>query len=338
MIYNFKPVTNKSVWEKFNLGRDPKSFLQSWMWGDVNKQLGDKVIRIGIYQDSKLIGLIQLIKQTAKRGPHLIIPAGPIIDWSNHELVRQTFNYLRQLARREGVWFVRLRPESEDTVSLRSIFTKEGLLASPMHLHGENTLIVNLATSEERILAAMRKNTRYDIKKSLTEGYKFRVSNGASDVSTLFELQEQTASRAHFVEFPKKLFEAEVEIFTKETKSFLAVCEKAEPLASAIIIVYGDTGYYHFSGSSDTSRTTRASYFLQWEVIKYLKKLGLAYYDLWGVAPPGKTHHRFAGVTTFKTGFGGTSVNWLHAHDMVISPMYYVTRSFELARKILRGL
>jgi lipid II:glycine glycyltransferase (peptidoglycan interpeptide bridge formation enzyme) len=109
-------------------------------------------------------------------------------------------------------------------------------------------------------------------------------------------------------------------------------------LAIAIIIFYGDTAYYHFSGSVSGHNELPFSYFLQWQIIKEAKKRGIKYYNFWGIAPNDNPNHRFAGVTMFKTGFGGERIDWLHAHDLPISNKYWLTYIFETFRRVSRKL
>ena len=69
------------------------------------------------------------------------------------------------------------------------------------------------------------------------------------------------------------------------------------------------------------------------------RPLGLKRYNLWGIAPPGAKHHRYAGVTTFKTGFGGDLVEYVPAHDLVLKPgRYLIDLAVETIRKKRRHL
>ena len=71
----------------------------------------------------------------------------------------------------------------------------------------------------------------------------------------------------------------------------------------------------------------------------YMKKQGYERFNLWGIAPAGHPEHRYAGVTTFKTGFGGEVVEFVPAHDLVISRMGYLKDLVvEKARKKRRHL
>lgn len=337
--YTIETIINKEVWEDFILSQKPYSFLQSWAWGETNENVGAKIFRIGFKKDNKLVGVCLLIKENAKRGPHLVVPGGPIIDWDDNELVSLFTNSIKDLASKEKVWFIRVRPEIRDSADSQKLFKNLGFVLAPMHLHAENTWILDISKPEQNLLAEMRKSTRYLIKKSLNADLKLEISKDPKSASILFDLQKETAKRHKFVGFSQKLFESEIESFVEDDNAAVFICRKDKTvLAAAIIIFYGDTAYYHFSGSVSGFNEIPFSYFLQWQIIKEAKKRGIEYYNFWGIAPNSNPKHRFAGVTLFKTGFGGERIDWLHAHDLPISPLYWSTYIFETLRKILRRL
>jgi len=337
--YEIENITNKDLWEKFILSKNPKSFLQSWAWGETNEREGTKFFRLGLKKNGKLVGVSLIIKENAKRGPHFIIPGGPILDWGDVKLVNYFISTIKDLAKKEKVWFIRIRPELLDTSENRQLFKKLGAIYAPMHLHAENTWILDIVPSEEFLLVGMRKSTRYLIKKGLTQNLNLEITSNPKSAEILFKLQKETIKRHNFVGFPKSLFEKEIEAFAKDKNASVFICRMGKiPLACAIIIFYGDTAYYHFSASTMKYPKIQASHFLQWEIIKEAKKRGIKYYNFWGIAPENSHHHRFAGVTLFKTGFGGERVDWLHARDFPVSPSYYLTYIFETFRRIFRKL
>ena len=74
---------------------------------------------------------------------------------------------IREIGEKEGVWFVRVRPELVDSGENKKRFKDLGFRSAPMHLHAENTGVLDITKSEEEILAGMRKNTRYSVRKSM---------------------------------------------------------------------------------------------------------------------------------------------------------------------------
>src|SRR3989337_1555479 len=168
--YQVEYISDKEVWEKFVLSRNTKSFLQSWNWGETNKLLGDKIFRMGLKKYGQLVGVCLIIKQRAKRGPHFLIPGGPLIDWSNNKLVNFLLSAIRDLGKKEKAWFIRVRPELADTLENQGLFSRLGFISAPMHLHAENTWVLNIDKSDDDLFKGMRKNTRYSIRKSLQIG------------------------------------------------------------------------------------------------------------------------------------------------------------------------
>ena len=74
-------------------------------------------------------------------------------------------------------------------------------------------------------------------------------------------------------------------------------------------------------------------------LVQDLKKKSIKRYNLWGIAPVGQTHHRYAGVTTFKTGFSNQRFTYMHAQDIPIKKSHYqVNRIIESLRKRHRHL
>ncbi len=334
-------INDKNVWERFVLLNKPQSFLQSWNWGETQIYCGAKVLRLGIFKGHKLVGVAQIIEQVAKRGKHMLIPGGPLIDWDNSELVSFFLDDIKRLARKSGVWFVRLRAELPGSSENRAKFRRLGFVKAPMHLHAENTwlLDINPQGGEDQLLADMRKTTRYLVKKSLTYGFELVKTNDVKKSQVLFELQKDTLKRHKFVGFSKNIFEGQLATFGKDNEAELYIGSyNGKFQNAAIIIYYGDTAYYHHSASSDTSKNIPIAYYLQWRVIQEARKRGLAHYNFWGVAPSDNPRHRFYGVTLFKKGFGGRQVDFLPAQDLPISPLYFLTYIFEMSRKVLRRL
>lgn len=337
--FEVEEIVNKKIWENFLLGKYPQTFLQSWSWGEVNRNCGSKIFRLGFRKNGKLVGICLLIKEKAKRGPHLLVPAGPILDWGDNGLVNFFVKAVRRLGKDEGIWFIRVRPEILESEKNRKLFKKLGFVSAPMHLHAENTWVLNISKSEEDILAGMRKTTRYLVRKGEKSGLSIEISKNPKYADLLYKLQEETAQRHGFVGFKRNVFEEEIKVFGAEDCANVFVCKLGKTsLAAAIIVFYGNYAYYHFSGSVSDYSKIPFSYYLQWEIIKEAKKRGINYYNFWGIAPNNDLKHRFAGVTLFKTGFGGQRVDWLHAHDLIVSNKYWLTYIFETGRRMLRHL
>ncbi|KKS80104.1 MAG: Methicillin resistance protein [Candidatus Beckwithbacteria bacterium GW2011_GWA2_43_10] len=334
-----KFITDKKIWEKFLNLPDQINFLQSWNWGEFHLALGHKVFRLGLVQNNHLVGLALLIKIKAKRASYLECPGGPVLNWDNINQVKPAIQLIKLVAKQESVCFVRIRPNIIKADDRFQQLKKLGFIKAPMHLHAETTWILNLNQSEEELLKAMRKNTRYSIKQAFKLGVKVIKSLDETDIDTLYDLQLETVKRRKFTPFSKQYFIKQFQAFKADNQIqlFKAVYQD-QILAIAFIIFYGQEAVYHYSGSSSHQRQIPASYALQWAAILEAKKRGMARYNFWGIAPTDNPRHRFSGVTLFKKGFGGQRVDYLPAHDLITRSDYWFNFIIESFRRLYRHL
>jgi lipid II:glycine glycyltransferase (peptidoglycan interpeptide bridge formation enzyme) len=265
-----------------------------------------------------------MIVRNAKRGRYLEIPCGPLLDWSNAATVKRAFSEIQKIAKREKCVFVRVRPQLFATRQNLDLLAGMGLKKSPMHLAAEHTVIINLAKSEDDILAGMRRQTRYEVRQATKRGIIVEKNDSEAIFREFHAVQAETARRQKFVPPSLKVLLAEREAFAGNIMIYVAKTAEGEPIAYGLIIKNGREADYYEAASTPLNRKLPGAYALLWQAIKDLKKEGYERFNLWGIAPAGQPHHRYAGVTTFKTGFGGDIVEYVPAHDMVISQFGYL--------------
>ncbi|NOQ68163.1 peptidoglycan bridge formation glycyltransferase FemA/FemB family protein, partial [Patescibacteria group bacterium] len=78
-----KEISNKSQWENFVQENKKSTFLHSWNWGEFNKNTGEKIWRLGVFDNEELLAVALVIKVNARRGSFLFIPQGPIVEVSS---------------------------------------------------------------------------------------------------------------------------------------------------------------------------------------------------------------------------------------------------------------
>jgi len=334
-----KRIETKNEWEDFVFSQSPNIFLQSWNWGEFHQSLGRKIFRLGLIQNKEIKGVALLVKEEAMRGTYLACPGGPLlVDWRKENL-KQIVDEIKKIGHQEKVVFIRVRPSILENQENKELFRILGFRSAPMHMHAETTWQLNLAPSEDELLANMRKTTRYSIRRAARDGVKVIQSKNAKDIEILDQLQMEAVKRHKFVPFSKEFMEKQFQTFIQDDQTVLFLAEyKKQILSAAMIIYYGDMAVYHYAGTSSKFPKIFSSYLLQWEAIKEAKRRGCKIYNFWGIAPADDPRHRFAGVTVFKRGFGGERVDYLHAQDYSLSSLYRGTYWFETLRRITRRL
>lgn len=337
-----KKIDSKNIWESFLLGVENKTFLQSWNWGEFQKAMGEKVWRLGLYEDLRLIGIAQVIKVKARRGTFLLIPHGPLAN-VKCQILTALITKLKRIAKEEGCIFIRIAPVWKRDEENKKLFKELGFKPAPIHTHPELTWMLDLRPSEDELLMNMRKTTRYLIKQGLkNRDLEIVKSQNVKDVEFFNKLYQETVVRHHFVPFSLKYLKNEFLSFVKDNQSLIFLAKyKGECLASAVIIFWQGIAFYHQGASSQKYSKIPASYLLQWEAIKEAKNRGCHTYNFWGIADV-KTEkelkkHPWKGVGLFKKGFGGWERAYFKTQDLPLSKRYRLTYIIETLRKKKRG-
>ena len=316
-----KQIT-RGEWNRYVLKRPEANFLQSPEWGALHETLGSTVVREVVLQDGKVAGGWQGIVKNARRGRYLEVPGGPLLDWSNIGLARKAVNQMKKAAKEHKCVFIRIRPQAIDSEKHQSTLYKLGFKKAPMHLHAEHTSILDLTKTEEDILAGMRQQTRYEVKRADKQGITVSWQSGEAAVDEFYKIQKVTARLQKFVPSSLAFLRAEAQAFGDNIRIYRA--EKDGVLLNlALVIFYGKEAVYHEAASTPFSRGLAGAYAVQWQAIRDAKEMGKTRYNFWGIAYSNDPKHRYAGVTTFKRGFGGEDVTYVAAHDLVLHPFRY---------------
>ena len=335
-----KEITDQNQWEDFVLAQLPNTFLQSWQWKQVQEQDGERVTMLGFYNNEDCVAVALVIAVHAKRGNYFLVPHGPIM--KNEKYAREVLGALKTycIDQRSGDNAAALRVASlmENNADTKKLFHELGFRDAPMHVHAELTWILDIAPSAEDLLRGMRKTTRHAIAKAEKEGVSVEIIPDASALERFWPLYEQTTSRHGFIAFQKQFMQSQAEVFSSSSNMFFAIATHVgKDIAGAMCIQFGSTVFYYHGASIKTASNIPAAQLLQWRAIQEAKKRGAARYNFWGIAPDNEPNHPFAGITTFKKGFGGHAIDYMHAQDIPLSWRYWPMWLLEIVRKKKRG-
>lgn len=331
-----KLISSQQIWTDFFNQNGSPSFLQSWEWGELQKKLGYKIERTGLYNKNKLEGIALIIKIRAKRGNFLFIPHGPILITNTQKIFSDLLEYLKTIAKKDKFDFIRIAPIQVDTNENRKLFQSIGCKDAPIYMHAERIWSLDITKNEEELLSQMRKTTRYLIRKAPKDGIMIEKRTDKDAVDDFYPLFEKTVEREHFVPFSKKYITNEFTEFARNNNAVLFFAKReGEYLASALIDFTRSTGFYHQGASIHTKYP--APYLLQWEAIKEAKKRGCTSYCFTGILEPGRSPKNWQGLTMFKQGFGGFQTDYVTTQDYIINPKYYLSYVYELYLKWKRG-
>jgi len=301
-----KNKEEQESWNQFVLDQQG-DFLQSTYWSDFQQSLGRKVYPL------KLPGVqTLLIKHQLPFGQsYFYSPRGPLLEKEG------SWPSLRQevitLTEKERVIFWRLEPQEKLTsAELKRI----------KDVQPSQSLLLDLDKPEEQLLQEMYSKTRYNIRLAHRKGVEVKESRQIDD---FLRLIHQTAARDDFVIYPDSYYRKLLAQDAKFVKLYVAYYQ-GKPLAANLIIFFGPTAYYVHGASSNEQRNVMAPYQLHWEIITRAKKMGCRQYDWWG-----RSEEKWPGLTRFKKGFGGRSIDYPGTFDLIINPRWYFF--YQLAKR-----
>lgn len=340
---------NEELWDAFVLGNGG-GFLQSWGWSQFQEALGRTVYRYRIDEPDQgdaekethedTIAQFSVILHPLPFGrQYAYIPRGPVLKGSATETDAhfQTFiAALRELVERENAVFARVEfpyPAVGGPIGREQI--EEAGFDQVKSVQPADTIIIDLAKSEDEILAGMHYKTRYNIRVAERHGVVVREAERGNaglfrhDVDLFWSMLDETADRDKFHTHAKKYYETMFDALSEKKhagllKVRLVFAEhNGQAVAAAAVAEFGDTLTYLHGASLSSSRQVMAPYLLHWKLLSEAKRKGLAKYDLWGVAPTDEQEHPWAGITRFKRGFGGERISYVGAWELPGNAFWY---------------
>jgi peptidoglycan pentaglycine glycine transferase (the first glycine) len=351
MDYTFKEISDQMTWDSFldtfpttETGIPKVTFIQYWNWGEVQRNLGNDVYHLGIYESENLIGVALGIVINAKRGKYLYIRNGPILDWENKSLVNETINHLKVWAKQKRLWFVRISPLVEkSSIGEKVIKDFKFPIFQMNDVEALDTWIMNLNEAEEEIFAKIDKKDRYLIRKAQKEepdgfGVKTLITTDSNYIKYFYEIYKDTFTRHKWTPYSFEDIKNEFETFAKNNQASLILMEyQGKYIAGGIFIHAGFQSFYHAGASLSESNKIPASYLMLWEAIKESKRRGKTFFNFWGIAPENRPKHPWSGLTAFKKKFPGFEQRWMKARDIPVSPLYWLTNLYERYDKHKKG-
>jgi lipid II:glycine glycyltransferase (peptidoglycan interpeptide bridge formation enzyme) len=309
-----------TLWDAWTQRHPQGHLLQSARWGALKARFGWEPRRLAIAGAEGLIAGAQVLFRRRLGLSGEYVPRGPLFagdDTADALLLAA----LDRLARRNRAVFLRLEPnllESSPAMDrLHSMLLLRGFQTStPLQPH--SSIHLDLAPSPDRLLAALSKGHRADIRRAEREGVRVRAGVSGSDLETFYAIMEATGARAGFGVHSRAYYRAAWDLFRTEDTAvgeretvespgngaepsdpdtqlpasrvegeghaLLLLAERGgEALAAFLIFAWAGTGLYLYSGATEAGLKSGANHALQWRALQWAKERGAILYDFWGI-------------------------------------------------------
>ncbi len=310
----------------------PISFLQSWTWGEIERNEGKTVERLVVKDKENILAYTQIVYAHTKGIKYAFSPQGPVLaSGLESDQITTIYQIFLEYCKKQKCLFWRVEPENSLPLSLSLQKIKD--------VNPSTTCVLDLAKTEEQILSAMHKKTRYSLRVSSENGL---ILKQEKNLEILLKLMAETGKRDGF-----RLHDSEhyKNILASSESLQLSAEYQGQIVATAVFFGCNKTLTYLYAASDYAHHELLAPYFIQWEAIKLAKKLDFEKYDFFGIAPKNNTdkndymydeNHSYAGITRFKIRFGGEIIARPGTYDLIISPLHY--RMYQYLRKFRRWI
>jgi lipid II:glycine glycyltransferase (peptidoglycan interpeptide bridge formation enzyme) len=314
--------------------------LQSWEWGEFKAAYGWQPTRLQFYKGNELAAVASVLVRKVGPVGMCYVPKGPIVDFNDADIAGFVLNTIVRVARQHRAIYVKLDPDiriehEPATQALR----RHGFRAGE-NIQRPNTMMLDIAGSEEDILGRMKPKWRYNIRLAEKKGVEI-VQGSPNDFPAFYDVYKETGERDNFIVRPYEYCRLEWQTFIDAgMASFWLARFEGQTLAAIMPFAQGRRMWYFFGASSNLHRNLMPNHLLQWRAIQWGRGQGCTEYDMWGIPDVLEEDQPLWGVYLFKQGFGAEVVRWAGAHDRVLQPALYAlwTRGVPAYMKVLRRL
>lgn len=298
--------------------------IQSWEWGEFRKSLGIPTIRYGLFNNNELKKAFQVSFHNIPFLNYSVgyLPKGPFPD---SELAQA----LKKISKDNQCVFIKTEPNIESgsngKINTDPVVVDKHFKKSLKPLFTKYNFVLDITPKEEDLMKNMHQKTRYNIRVAQKKGVNVYISDNEEALKIYLKLYFQTTKRQGYFGH-NEIYHTKVwETFSKINQVKFVIAEyNHTPLVAWMLLIFKDTLYYPYGGSSHLHKDTMASNLVAWEAIKFGKKLGLKYFDMWGaLGENADPKDSWFGFHRFKQGYGGKLVEYIGSFDLVSNPLLY---------------
>lgn len=321
---NIRVLQSHEEWNEAG-SQAPLTFLQSWEWGAMHEAMGHPVLRVGC--DGGVMTAVVLSLGFSRNV--LFAPHGPVLAPGGDASVMGALadaDVVHDFARQHKCIALRIEPNVPPNGFKRVADVSPAV-----------TNVLDLTQSEEQLLAGMKQKTRYNVRRAAKKNVEIEFVTDYSDklLDQWWTLLTETSERHGIGHHERSYYETMLTTLMSAGVMEAGIARhEGDVLGMTLNARYGNTYTYVHGANTHRKKNLMATYALQWEAIKRARETGATEYDFYGIAPEGDTEHYLAGVTRFKTGFGGETRERPGTYEIPLSPWYRVYSLYRL----LKGL
>ena len=301
-----KEINDKAFWNRNMQDFDDANIYQTWNFALLVQN--EKIVKhFAIYSNQDLIGLVKVRIRTVpilNRGIAYILN-GPIWQKRNQEnniqMLADIFVALREEFAVKQQLVLRIQPYIFSDIVSNFDFIENLGFKRIEKIRRYQTLVLYLDKELDEIRKGFKQKWRNCLNQSERNDLEICEGNDQQLYNDFLGIYNQMLARKNFKENvdPYKMGKMNEALDDAYKKKIFVVYKDNIPVASIVGSAIGNTGIYLLGASNEIGMKNKASYLMQWEMIKWLKQRGCLRYDLGGINKddnPGGYHFK-SGIT-----------------------------------------
>jgi peptidoglycan pentaglycine glycine transferase (the first glycine) len=333
-----REITDRMQWNEFLLSQPSGHLLQSYEWSELHRYLGGRSYRLGALEHGHMVGTMLLSVATVPLSGQylkwLYCARGPAVEEPNSPALPLLIEAAHQLARREKAVVLRVEPNiaegmPDDGLSVEdwvNAYHALGFQTNSISVHGRRSWVLDLRPEPEDLLANFRKAWRRNIRLAERMGIVVREATNEVDFAVYYGLLKRSSEREHFFIHDREYHKEILKQFSSQGNAVVYLAEhEGEPVASKMLIRFGDWCWDMFAGMSDADHKGHLpkSHILQYHSFLWAKAHGCTYFDFRTIPDVLESSEEMWRVYHYKKGFGGFSRFHMPTQDYVYHPLIY---------------
>lgn len=315
------------------------SFMQSPAWAKVKPNWKHEIVAVRD-ENGALRGTMSILIMPMGPGALMYAPRGPVCDYDDKALIAELLEGAAAVAKQYHAHILKMDPylyegDEKHIELFRSLgcdFTPDASFKDTIQPRYNYMLPYIKGLTEEELLAKFARETRYYIRYAPKQGVVCR--HGMECLDDFYKVYSETGERQGFSIRPRSYLQGFLDAFPEAARLYMCYSPDGEPICGGLSVNYaGRTAHVYGCSSDDHSlRRLRATYMLQWEMMKWALSTGCHVYDMQGVAITPEDSEALYNVLGFKQNFTGEIVTTVGEFRIVYNAA--VNAALETALKV----
>ena len=287
LVVQYSPLDADPEWDAFLESLDEGRHEQSSLWARAKSSTGWSVVRALVKQESKIVAGFQLLWRTGPMGRRLgYVSFGPVVAFNAGDAAASAVQELLREAsvRKLDVLLIQPPPGAE---TVETALREQGCMANRIYSYITATAVLDLGTSEDALLGAMRATTRQNIRRAMKSDLIF-CESGEHDLPGFYHLMEMTCRRQGLRPNPanETVLATIWKLYHPLGKMRLFVVKSGSEIVSAgLLLAFGARACIWKIGWSGRRRESKPNDLLHWGMIRQAKEEGYRLFDFCAIDP-----------------------------------------------------